>query len=167
MSGCETFHSHLSAPFGISTRHVPPATGRLPFVNGKALRRIGISALLMGRCCVRAGWSYPNPTEPFALMAGWISVYPERVDCCLLDGMTVTAQPGAFWRLDHSLDSRPVQRRSPPPRIDMTAAVQLGGAIGLGSVSSMNWLLKVFIRTSQKPGWRASSRVASWMAWSF
>ena len=97
---CETFHPptiylHPSA-FQPGTFH--PATGRPSFCEWKGVASYwDLSAVDGSECCVRAGWSYPNPTEPFALMAGWISVYPERVDCCLLDGMTVTAQPGAFY----------------------------------------------------------------------
>lgn len=46
---------------------------------------------------VRAGWSYPKPTESFSLLAGWISVYLRRVDRCRLEGEDVLAQPGEFY----------------------------------------------------------------------
>ena len=39
----------------------------------------------------------PKPTEAFSLLAGWISVYPRRVDFCRLEGEDVLAQPGEFY----------------------------------------------------------------------
>ena len=44
-----------------------------------------------------AGWSYPNSTQPFSFLAGWISIYSQRVDGCMLDGEPMTAQPGALY----------------------------------------------------------------------
>lgn len=45
----------------------------------------------------RAGWSYPKPTERFAAIAGWISLYPRLVDECRLEGELVSPQPGRFY----------------------------------------------------------------------
>lgn len=45
----------------------------------------------------RAGWSYPKPTSHFALLAGWIGLYPRSVDACFLEGEEVTPQPGSFY----------------------------------------------------------------------
>ncbi|GAY18098.1 DUF427 domain-containing protein [Mycobacterium sp. shizuoka-1] len=46
---------------------------------------------------VRAAWSYPRPTRPFAQIAGAIAVMPGLVDRCTVDGETVVAQPGGFY----------------------------------------------------------------------
>jgi len=46
---------------------------------------------------VRAAWSYPTPTERYAMLADWISLYPQRVDACFLEGEAVKPQPGTFY----------------------------------------------------------------------
>ena len=45
----------------------------------------------------RAGWSYPAPTPPFALLRDHVAFYPAPFDRCLLDGEVVTPQPGGFY----------------------------------------------------------------------
>ncbi len=45
----------------------------------------------------RAVWSYPEPSEAFAPLAGWLAVYPALMDGCWLDGERVTPQPGGFY----------------------------------------------------------------------
>ena len=45
----------------------------------------------------RVAWSYQAPTEPFAAIAGWISLYPAAVDACWLEGEPVIPQPGSFY----------------------------------------------------------------------
>jgi uncharacterized protein (DUF427 family) len=42
------------------------------------------------------GWSYENPSESFAIIAGYLSFYPARVACCV-DGERVSPQPGGFY----------------------------------------------------------------------
>lgn len=42
------------------------------------------------------GWSYPEPAEPFAAIAGWLSFYPGRLHC-KVDGERVLPQPGGFY----------------------------------------------------------------------
>ncbi len=97
---CETFHPptiylHPSA-FQPGTLH--PSTGRPSFCEWKGVASYwDVSAADGTDRRVRAGWSYPHPTEAFSLLAGWISVYPRRVDRCRLDGETVLAQPGEFY----------------------------------------------------------------------
>ena len=44
-----------------------------------------------------AAWYYPRPAPPYAAMAGYIAVYPGRMDACYVDGERVTAQPGDFY----------------------------------------------------------------------
>ena len=97
---CETFHPptiylHPSA-FQPGTLH--PSTGRPSFCEWKGVASYwDVSAADGTDRRVRAGWSYPKPTEAFSLLAGWISVYPRRVDCCRLEGEDVLAQPGEFY----------------------------------------------------------------------
>lgn len=44
-----------------------------------------------------ACWWYPQPTERFADLAGWIAFYPSRVDAITLDGETVRPVGGDFY----------------------------------------------------------------------
>lgn len=97
---CETFHPptiylHPSA-FKEGTLH--PSTGRPSFCEWKGLASYwDVSTVDGTNRRVRAGWSYPNPTQPFTLLAGWISIYPRLVDVCKLDGEVVLPQPGQFY----------------------------------------------------------------------
>ncbi|MBO6538013.1 MAG: DUF427 domain-containing protein [Rhizobiaceae bacterium] len=45
----------------------------------------------------RAGWSYPHPTSAFALLRDHVAFYAGPFDRCILDGETVTPQPGEFY----------------------------------------------------------------------
>ena len=45
----------------------------------------------------RAVWTYPEPTDAFAGLAGWFAVYPALMDGCWLDGELVQPQPGGFY----------------------------------------------------------------------
>jgi len=42
------------------------------------------------------GWRYPRPYPEFADHAGWVSFYPDRVDC-FVDGEPVRPQAGGFY----------------------------------------------------------------------
>lgn len=44
-----------------------------------------------------AGWSYPDPTGPFAALLDHVAVYPGRMDECWLGDERVTAQAGDFY----------------------------------------------------------------------
>ena len=97
---CETFHPPTiyldPSAFQPGTLH--PSTGRPSFCEWKGVASYwDVSAVDGTDRRVRAGWSYPKPTEAFSLLAGWISVYPRRVDRCRLDGEDVLAQPGEFY----------------------------------------------------------------------
>jgi len=45
----------------------------------------------------RAGWYYPEPSPGFGSIAGFVSVYPGRMDRCTIDGEVVQAQEGDFY----------------------------------------------------------------------
>ena len=46
---------------------------------------------------VAAAWSYPRPRHGFEAIAGYISVYPGRVDACYLGEEQVRSQEGSFY----------------------------------------------------------------------
>lgn len=45
----------------------------------------------------RAAWSYPAPTEGFAVLRDHVAFYAAAMDACLVDGERVTPQPGGFY----------------------------------------------------------------------
>lgn len=45
---------------------------------------------------IAVGWSYPEPIPAFAMLRGYLSFYPGRVDC-YIDGAKVRPQPGEFY----------------------------------------------------------------------
>ncbi len=45
----------------------------------------------------RAAWTYPEPTPPFAPLAGSVALYPQAVDACTVDGERVRPQDGGFY----------------------------------------------------------------------
>ena len=97
---CETFHppTIYLHPSAFQPGTLNPSTGRPSFCEWKGVASYwDVSAVDGTDRRVRAGWSYPKPTEAFSLLAGWISVYPRRVDRCRLDGEDALAQPGEFY----------------------------------------------------------------------
>ncbi|CAM3362506.1 DUF427 domain-containing protein [Deinococcus saxicola] len=50
-----------------------------------------------GKTAQAAGWSYESPTPAFQEMAGYIALYPGRMDECRVDGEKVIPQPGNFY----------------------------------------------------------------------
>ncbi len=44
-----------------------------------------------------AAWCYPDPVPEFLAIQGWFAFYAGRVDRCLVDGRSVTPQPGNFY----------------------------------------------------------------------
>ena len=45
----------------------------------------------------RVGWSYPDPTQAFAILRDHIAFYAAPFDRCSVDGETVTPQSGDFY----------------------------------------------------------------------
>ena len=93
----ETFHP--------PTVYLPPEAMRLELLQPAAGRSVcewkGVARyydVVVGeRRLSRAVWSYPEPTRPFAALAGWFALYPALMDGCWLDGERVTPQPGGFY----------------------------------------------------------------------
>jgi hypothetical protein len=49
------------------------------------------------RIAVRSGWFYPEPWPGYEALAGWIAVYPSKMDRCEIGGEVVTPQEGDFY----------------------------------------------------------------------
>ncbi len=49
------------------------------------------------RVAVRAGWSYPEPTEAFAALRDHVAVYAGAMEGCFVGEERVTPQPGGFY----------------------------------------------------------------------
>lgn len=85
--------------------YIPPADARMEFfspVTGTTFCEFKGEAayytISVGeRSAPGAAWYYPRPAPPYAAMAGYIAVYPGRMDACYVDGERVTAQPGDFY----------------------------------------------------------------------
>lgn len=45
----------------------------------------------------RVGWSYPDPTPPFARLKDHVAFYAAPFDRCAVDGDHVVPQPGGFY----------------------------------------------------------------------
>ncbi|MBW6469484.1 MAG: DUF427 domain-containing protein, partial [Coriobacteriia bacterium] len=44
-----------------------------------------------------AAWSYPQPSNRFRDLAGYVAFYPGMMDECTVDGEVVVPQPGDFY----------------------------------------------------------------------
>ncbi len=50
-----------------------------------------------GRTAARAAWFYPSPSPRFAALADHVSLYPGRMDACVVGDERVEAQEGDFY----------------------------------------------------------------------
>ena len=50
-----------------------------------------------GKEAINVGWYYANPTPAFAAIKNYVAFYPAPMDACLVNGETVTPQPGSFY----------------------------------------------------------------------
>jgi uncharacterized protein (DUF427 family) len=87
------------------TYYLPPeafADGALRPAAGSSVcewkgRAVYLDLVAGGVVAEAVAWSYPSPTPAFASIAGWISLYPGRVDRVTVNGETVRPQPGTFY----------------------------------------------------------------------
>ncbi len=93
----ETFHppTVYLPPEAMCLELLQPAAGR-SFCEWKGVARY-FDVVHGGRRLPRAVWSYPQPTEAFAPLAGWFALYPALMDGCWLDDEPVRPQPGGFY----------------------------------------------------------------------
>jgi uncharacterized protein (DUF427 family) len=50
-----------------------------------------------GQRAENASWSYPNPTQAYASIRGYIAFYAALMDACLVDGERARPQAGHFY----------------------------------------------------------------------
>jgi uncharacterized protein (DUF427 family) len=88
------------------TIYVPPQDIRLELLRESDARAAVcefkgaarfVDLLIAGRRLIAVGWSYPEPTEPFAALRDHVAFYPGRVDQAWLDDERVIAQDGDFY----------------------------------------------------------------------
>jgi uncharacterized protein (DUF427 family) len=53
--------------------------------------------VLDDRLVSNVAWAYPQPTERFQQIAGYLAFYPSKMDACYVDGEQVRAQEGDFY----------------------------------------------------------------------
>lgn len=108
--GGEVVAETTSAVRVLETSH-PPAyyLPRSSFAEGVLLPAPGLSYCeFKGEAhylSVRAGgdlidsaaWFYPEPQSGYEVLRDYVSLYPGRMDACLVDGELVEAQPGVFY----------------------------------------------------------------------
>jgi uncharacterized protein (DUF427 family) len=89
----------------------PPAyyVPRSDFVEGSLVDASGLSycefkgeahylsVVAGGDVMESAAWYYPEPQPGYEMLRGYVSVYPGRMDACLVDGELVEAQAGGFY----------------------------------------------------------------------
>ena len=93
----ETSHPpvYYLPPEDIEMRYVVKGNGR-SFCEWKG--QAGYYSLSVnGKIAVNVGWYYPNPTPNFAAIKNYVAFYPAPMDACLVNGETVTPQPGSFY----------------------------------------------------------------------
>jgi uncharacterized protein (DUF427 family) len=93
----ETFHppTYYLPPEAVRWHLLEPTAG-CSFCEWKGVAAY-FSVVVGDQRLERVAWSYSNPTPAFAPLAGWLAVYPGRMDGCWVDGELVQAQPGGFY----------------------------------------------------------------------
>jgi uncharacterized protein (DUF427 family) len=94
----ETFHppTFYLPPDAFDSTMLRPAPGR-SFCEWKGVARYFDVVAPEGQALERVAWHYPEPTEAFAALAGWIALYAGPMDGCWVDGERVVPQPGGFY----------------------------------------------------------------------
>ena len=93
----ETFHppTYYFPPESVRQALLEPAPGS-SFCEWKGVARY-FSVVVGDQRLERAVWSYPEPSPPFAALAGWYALYPGLMDGCWVEGERVEPQPGGFY----------------------------------------------------------------------
>lgn len=93
----ETSHPpvYYIPPDDIAQRHLAKAAGS-SWCEFKGLA-VYWSLDVDGRRAEHAAWSYPQPSQPFAAIAGCFAFYASRVDACWVGDERVQPQAGDFY----------------------------------------------------------------------
>jgi uncharacterized protein (DUF427 family) len=93
----ETSHPpvYYLPPEDVQMEHFLPAGGR-SFCEWKGSANY-YDVVVGDRREAAAAWAYQRPTAGFAALAGYIAVYPGKMDACYVDEEQVTPQPGGFY----------------------------------------------------------------------
>ncbi len=83
-------------PPGAFAEGVLEPVARRSFCEWKGTARY-FDVVAGGKRASAAAWCYPEPSPPFAGMAGYVSVYPALMDACFIDGERVMPQAGRFY----------------------------------------------------------------------
>jgi len=93
----ETSHPpvYYLPPDGVARKYLRPAQGvSLCEWKGEA----SYYDIVVGeRVVAQAAWTYRQPSPAFAAIAGYIAIYPGKMDECYVDDERVRAQPGDFY----------------------------------------------------------------------
>lgn len=71
-------------------------TGRRSLCEWKG-SAVYFNVTIDGETLPDVGWSYPDPTAPFASLRDHVAFYAGPFDACTLDGEAVVPQPGGFY----------------------------------------------------------------------
>jgi uncharacterized protein (DUF427 family) len=84
--------------------YLPPEAFRVPLREAGGLSMCEFKGMAHyvtipagDRIAVRSGWFYPEPWPGYEALAGWIAVYPSKMDRCEIGGEVVTPQEGDFY----------------------------------------------------------------------
>ena len=93
----ETSHppTYYLPPEDIAMQHLIPSTSE-SFCEWKGMARY--YHLRVGERQVQnVAWYYPAPTAGYALLAGHLAFYAQKLSACFVDEEKVTPQPGRFY----------------------------------------------------------------------
>ena len=94
----ETSHppTYYVPPDDIRMEYLRPSNERSSFCEwkGKALYH---HILVADAHAAHAGWSYPNPTPPFADIKDHVAFYPSKMSACFVGDERVLPQDGDFY----------------------------------------------------------------------
>ena len=93
----ETSHppTYYLPPEDLAMEHLEQAPGKsLCEWKGQAKY---YDVVVDGQRATKAGWYYPNPTDRFKEIAGYVAFYAQKVDRCMVDGEEAEPQPGGFY----------------------------------------------------------------------
>jgi len=93
----ETSHppQHYIPPRDITDGVLRPAQGR-SLCEWKGQARYW-NVVAGGDVLEKVGWSYPDPTPQFRILADFVAFYPAPFDRITVDGELVQPQPGGFY----------------------------------------------------------------------